>query len=193
MHTLLCVCPPRVGSLFHPVLSKSCNQFPLGFKVWFSRNSSSCCRTPRLGSLMWGSEPSLQWVDFCGISVHQSVSHPPSSYGIRFYSDCAPPTISLWLLLCPWTWGILLGEVQGLPVRLSSSQLWFWCSRKRESWLIYFVTGCLYLLISSHILLIPLLTPLWQPPVCSLHLWWFCYICWFFCFCSFLLIFSFHI
>ena len=33
MHTLLCVCPPRVGSLFPPVLSKSCNQFPLSFKV----------------------------------------------------------------------------------------------------------------------------------------------------------------
>ena len=26
---------------------------------------------------MWGSEPSLQWVDFCGISVLQFVSHPP--------------------------------------------------------------------------------------------------------------------
>ena len=25
---------------------------------------------------MWGSEPSLQWVDFCGISVLQFVSHP---------------------------------------------------------------------------------------------------------------------
>ena len=33
MHTLFCVRPPRVGSLFPPVLSKSCNQFPLGFKV----------------------------------------------------------------------------------------------------------------------------------------------------------------
>ena len=116
MRTLLCVCPPRVGSQFPPVLSKSCNQFPLGFKVRFSRNSSSRCRNPRLGSLTWGSEPSLQWVDFCGISVCQSVSHPPSSYGIRYYCDCAPPTVSLWLLLCPWTWGILLGEVQGHPV-----------------------------------------------------------------------------
>ena len=65
---------------------------------------------------MWGSEPSLQWVDFCGISAQQSVSHPPSSYGICFYSDCAPPTVSLWLLLSPWTWGFLLGEVQRLPV-----------------------------------------------------------------------------
>ena len=116
MCTLFCVCPPRVESLFLPVLSKSSNQFPLGFKVWFSRNSSSCCQTPRLGSLTWGSEPSLQWVDFCGISVCQSVSHPPTSYRIWFYSDCAPPTISLWLLPCLWMWGIFFGEFQHPPV-----------------------------------------------------------------------------
>ena len=115
MHTLFCVCPPRVGSLFPPVLSKSCNQFHLGFKVWFSINSSSRCWTPRLGSLTWGSEPSLQWVDFSGINVRQSVSHPPSSYGIWFYSDCVPPTVSLWLLLCLWMWGIFFGEFQCLP------------------------------------------------------------------------------
>ena len=113
---LLCVCPPRVESLFPPVLLKACNQIPLGFKVWFSRNSSSCCQTPRFGSLAWGWEPSLQWVDFCGISVLQSVSHPPSSYGIRFCCDCAPPTVSLWLLLCLWMWGIFFGEFQCLPV-----------------------------------------------------------------------------
>ena len=112
MHTLLCVCPPRVESLFSPVLSKSCNQIPLAFKVWFS----SRCRTPRLGSLMWGSEPSLRWVDFCGISVLQFVSHPPSSYGIWFYCDCTPPTVSFWLLLCLWMRGIFSGEFQCLPV-----------------------------------------------------------------------------
>ena len=116
MCTLLCVCPPRVECLFLPVLSKSCNQIPLGSKVWFSRNSSSRCRTPRLGSLTWGSEPSLQWVDFCDISVLQSVSHPPSSYGIWFYCDCAPSTISFWLLLCLWMWVIFFGEFQCLPV-----------------------------------------------------------------------------
>ena len=116
MHTLFCVHPPRVGSLFPPVLSKSRNQFPLGFKVWFSMNSSSRCWTPRLGSLMWASEPSLPWVDFRGISVRQSVSHPPGSYGIWFYSDCAPPTVSLWLLLCLWMWDIFFGEFQCLPV-----------------------------------------------------------------------------
>ena len=84
MHTLLCVCPPRVESLFPPVLFKSCNQIPLAFKVWFCRNFSSHCPTPRLGSLTWGSEPSLQWVDFCGIIVLQSVSHPPAVMGFDF-------------------------------------------------------------------------------------------------------------
>ena len=115
MHTLLCVCPPRVESLFLPVLSKFCNQIPLAFKVWFCGNSSSHYQTPELGSLMWASEPSLQWVDFCGIIVSQFVSHLPSSYGIWFYCDCAPPTVSLQLLLCFWMWGIFFGEFQCLP------------------------------------------------------------------------------
>ena len=44
------------------------------------------------------------------------MNHPPSSYGIWFYCDCAPPTISLWLLLCLWLWGIFFGEFQCLPV-----------------------------------------------------------------------------
>ena len=116
MCTLLCACLPRVDSLFPPVLSKSCNQILLVFKVWFSGNSSSRCRTPSLGSLTWGSEPSLQWVDFCGIIVLQFVSHPPNSYGIWFFCDCAPSTISLWHLLCLWMWGIIFGEFQCLPV-----------------------------------------------------------------------------
>ena len=116
MHTLLCVCPPRVESLFPLVLLMSCNQIPLAFKVWFSRNSSSRCQTPTLANLTWGSEPSLQWVDFCGISVLQSVRHPPSSCGIWFYCDFAPPAISLWLRLCLWMWGIFFGEFQCLPV-----------------------------------------------------------------------------
>ena len=101
------VCALQEWSLFPPVLSKSCNQILLAFEVLFSRNSSSRCWTPRLGSLTWGSEPSLQWGDFCRISVFQFVSHPPSSYGIYFYCDCTPSTVSLWLLLCLWMWGSL--------------------------------------------------------------------------------------
>ena len=115
VHTTLCV-PSRVESLFPPVLLKSCNQIPLGFRVWFSGNSPSHCGTPRLESLTWGSEALLQWVDFCGIIFLQFVSHPPSDYGFWFYCDCTPPTTSLWHLLCLWMWGIFFGEFQCLPV-----------------------------------------------------------------------------
>ena len=108
VHTRLCVCPLRMESLFPPVPWKSCNPIPLAFKVKFSGDFYSCCWTPSLGSLTWGSEPSLQWVDFCGIIVLQFVGHPPGSYGIWFYHDCAPCTILLWLLLCLWMWGIFL-------------------------------------------------------------------------------------
>ena len=115
------VCAHQEWSLFPPILSKSCNQMPPAFTVRFSGNSSSLCQTLRLGSLTWGSEPSLQWVDFCGIIVLQFVSHPPTNweqlyYGIWFYCDCTPPIISLQLLLCPWMWGIFFGEFQCLPV-----------------------------------------------------------------------------
>ena len=133
MHILLCVFPPSMESLFSPVLSKSCNQIPLAFKVWFSGNSSSCYRTPSLGSLMWGSEPSLQWVGFCGVSVLQFVSHPPSVYG---------DLILLWLrplyhliMASPLSldagylfWFVPVSSCQWL----FSSYLWFQFSRKRE-------------------------------------------------------------
>ena len=34
------------------------------------------------------------------------VGHAPGKYGIWFYRDCTPPTISLRLLLCLWMWSI---------------------------------------------------------------------------------------
>ena len=114
-HTMLCV-PSKSGVSVSPSPVEVLQSNPASFQVWFSRNSASHCQTPRLGSLTWGSEPSLQWVDFCGLSVLQFLSHPPSSYGIWFHCDCAPPTISLWLLLCLWMWGICFGEFHCLPV-----------------------------------------------------------------------------
>ena len=44
------------------------------------------------------------------------MSHPPSGYGVWFYCDCTPPTISLQFLLCLWMWGICFGEFQCLLV-----------------------------------------------------------------------------
>ena len=77
------------------------------------------CWILRLGSLTWGSEPSQQWENFFGIIVLQFVGHPAGGYGIWFYRDCAPPTISLQLPLCLWTRGILFWWVV-------VSSCWWW-------------------------------------------------------------------
>ena len=115
VHATLCV-HSKSGVSVSPSPVEVLQSNPLAFKVWFSGNSSFHCQTPRLGSLTWGSEPSLQWVDFCGIIVLQFVSQPPSGYGIWFYCECAPLTVSLWLLLCLCMWGIFFGKFQCLPV-----------------------------------------------------------------------------
>ena len=129
MHTVLCVCPPRVEFLFPSVLLKSCNQIPLAFKVWFSGNSS-CCHTPGLGSLTWGSGPSLQSVDFCGIIVLQFWVTHLAVMGFDFI-------VIVPLLPCHCTFFFVFGC--GVSFLVSSSVLsmivellWFRCSCKRE-------------------------------------------------------------
>ena len=62
-----CFCPPRLESLFSPVLWKSYNQILLVFKVRFPGDPQSLCWIPRLGSLIWCSEPSQRWENFFGI------------------------------------------------------------------------------------------------------------------------------
>ena len=37
-------------------------------------------------------------------------------YGIWFYCDRAPLTISLWLILCPWTWNIFSRLIPDPPI-----------------------------------------------------------------------------
>ena len=80
VHVRVRVYPPRVESLFPPVLWSSCNQATVAFKDKCSGGSSQC-QTPRLGSLMWGSEVSLLWENFCDIIILQFVGHPPRSGG----------------------------------------------------------------------------------------------------------------
>ena len=116
VHAKFCLCPPRVESLFPIVLWKSCNQIPLTFKVRFPVNSQSLCLIPRLGSLTWGSEPSQQWENLFGLLVRQFVGHPPSRYGICFYRDFTPPTISLWFLFVFGHGVSFSGELQHPPV-----------------------------------------------------------------------------
>lgn len=43
---------------------------------------------------MWGSGLSLQWQNFCGTVVLQSVGSAPDGYGTWFYHTCTPPTVS---------------------------------------------------------------------------------------------------
>ena len=94
------LCPSRLlQSLFPPDLWKSYNQTPLTHKPRFHGDSQLLYQIPRLGRLTWGSEPSQQCENFFGITIIQSVGHPPSGYRIWFYHDCAPPTISLQLLV----------------------------------------------------------------------------------------------
>ena len=99
-HARFCVCPPRLESLFPPVLWKSCSQIPLAFKVRFP-----LCWGPRLGSLTSGSEPSQQCENSFGATVLQFGGHPPGRHGMWCCHDCTP-TILLQPLLCLWTWGI---------------------------------------------------------------------------------------
>ena len=95
--------PPRLESLFLPVLWKSYNQIPLVFKVRVSGDPQFLCLISRLRS----SEPSQHWENFV-IIVLQFVGHLPSRYGISFYHDCAIPTILLWFHICLWRWSIFL-------------------------------------------------------------------------------------
>ena len=59
--------PSKTGVSVSPGLRKSCNQILLAFKVRFSGDSQSLCRSLRLGSLTWDSEPSQQWENFFDI------------------------------------------------------------------------------------------------------------------------------
>ena len=49
VHTKICLCPPRVESLFPLVPRSSCNQIPLTLKVRFSGDLQSLGQNPSLG------------------------------------------------------------------------------------------------------------------------------------------------
>ena len=145
-----CLCPPRLESLFPPVLWKSCNQILLAFKVRFPGDSQTLCWVPRLGSLTWGSRPSQQWENLSDITVLQFLGHPPGGYGIWFYSDCAPPAVLLWLL-CLWTWGVFFGSFQCPSVNACSTASWDLVFSQEVSarpsapswWILYFL-NCIF-------------------------------------------------
>ena len=104
MHTRPCVCPPRVEFLLplppSPVEALQSNPTdPQSHTLW---GLLLLLPDPQAGKPDVGSALSLQWENFCGTIVLQSVGCPPGRYGTWFYCDCTPPTILSWLPLCPW-------------------------------------------------------------------------------------------
>ena len=105
VHTRFCLCPPRLESLFSPVLWKSCNQIPVAFKVRFPRIPSSFVRSPA-GKPDMGFRTFTTVGEFLLYYCSPVCGLPTNGYETWFYRDCAPPTISMRLLLCLWMWGI---------------------------------------------------------------------------------------
>ena len=99
MHMKACVHFSRVESPFSPVPWSSCAQSPVALNDKCSKGSCSQCQIPRCGDLAWGSELSLPWVSLCNTVT--LVCGPPTQWvGGCLYFIIAPPTISVWLLLC---------------------------------------------------------------------------------------------
>ena len=75
VHTRFCLCPSRLESHF----PQSCRS-PIIKSHRTSRSDSleipSPLSDPQARSLMWGSETSQQWENFCGIIVLQFVGSP---------------------------------------------------------------------------------------------------------------------
>ena len=94
----LCVSSKSEVSVFPSPVS-SCNQALLAFKTKCFGSSSPWCQILRLGSLMWGSELSCLWENFCSIIILQFVDGPPVGCGIWLYCECTPPTVLPWFLL----------------------------------------------------------------------------------------------
>lgn len=94
------VFPPRVESLFLPVLWSSCTQAPLAFKFKYSGVSFSLCQTLQLwGILIQGSELSRISKNLC--DKYNYLCCPTSGYGI-WSCKSTTPIVLLLFPLCLW-------------------------------------------------------------------------------------------
>ena len=67
-----------------------------------------------------------------GIIILQFVDCPPSWYRIWFYLGCAPITVLLLLLLCPWVWGVFFWCVPASSCQWLFNIWWqLWCIHSR--------------------------------------------------------------
>ena len=99
-----CLCPPRLGSLFLPVLWKSSNQILLAFKVRFPGDAQFLCQVLQAGKPDMGfrtfTTGELLWC-YCS----PVCGSPTWRVWDLILSWLPPPTCLLWLL-CFWIWGI---------------------------------------------------------------------------------------
>lgn len=77
-----CACPFRAESPFPTAPQLSQTEVLLAFKGICSRYSSSWCRTPRMESLMWSSDPLLLGEDDCNCDYSPFVNHLPKGVSL---------------------------------------------------------------------------------------------------------------
>ena len=124
-----CVHSPRVEFLFPPVLRSSCTQPLLAFKARCSRGPSPQCQTPRVGSLIWGSELSLLWENFCDTIVIQFMGCPP---GELIILQVCPSFCLIGFLLYVFGCRIsFLGRFQSFLQMVVQQLLVIWCAHQR--------------------------------------------------------------
>ena len=107
----------RAESLFPIPLRLFCLQAPLAFKVRHSGGLSPCCRTPRLGSPIWGSDPLLFGENLCDCVYPPTCGSPSQGCESWIYCVSAPPTHlivvpSLYLQL----WKMFSASLQVIPI-----------------------------------------------------------------------------
>lgn len=100
VHMKLCVHPPRVESLFPPVLWNPCTQIPLAFNTKCSKGFFSQCQTPRLGNLTWRVWNSHSCERASAIKWFSSLWIAHSVCMRLLITESTLPTIFLLLLLC---------------------------------------------------------------------------------------------
>ena len=125
-HVRFCLCLQDWSICFPQSPWKSYNHIPLTFKARFPGDSQSLCGMPRLGSLMYCSEPSQHWENFSGIIVFQFVGHPPGRYGIWFYcvAPLLPPCYSFFFVFGHEVSFFFFGGFQHPPVGGFSTVCW---------------------------------------------------------------------
>ena len=102
VHVKSCVLPPRVESLFSPVLWSSCTQSSAGLQSQMLWGLLLLMPDSQAGEPSVGLKILNLWENLFDIIIFQFVSHPPSGYRIWLYCKSTLPPLSLWLLLCLW-------------------------------------------------------------------------------------------